>query len=111
MRSKIELRIKRKKRIRGKISGTERRPRASVFKSNRHLYIQAIDDTTGRTLAAAFNAKGLVNLKTSKEIGQRFAKSLIDKKIDSIVFDRGGYKFHGNIKVLADAIREAGIKF
>lgn len=97
-------RDRRRARIRSKLSGTRERPRLSVFKSNLYLYAQVIDDTAGKTLAAA---KG----KDAKEVGTKVAKAAQDKKISTVVFDRGGYIYQGKIKALADAAREAGLKF
>ena len=87
-------RIRRRKSIRAKVSGTAERPRLSVFKSNCHLYIQAIDDIEG-----------------AKKLGQIAGERLKELKIETVVFDRGGYLYHGKIKAIADGAREAGIKF
>jgi len=112
-RRKNRLRIKRKRRVRGKIKGTESRPRVSVFKSNRHFYAQAIDDTKGHTLAYADGAKmGLkANKEDVKEIAKAMAEQLKAKGIETIVFDRNGYLYHGVVASFADALRENGIKF
>jgi len=105
--------------IRKKISGTPDRPRVSVFRSLNHLYIQAIDDSTGATLAAAssretevvkkFKSRG--NSKAAKEVGSLMARRLKDKGLKEIVFDRGGFVYHGRVKAAAEAMREVGIKF
>lgn len=109
-------RIKRK--VRALISGTATRPRLSVFRSNKYMYAQLIDDTAGKTLVAATDkgAKGKGNASMKKMDGAKFvgaeiAKAALAKKIDTIVFDRNGFKYAGRIKALADAAREAGLKF
>ncbi|MCW1360797.1 50S ribosomal protein L18 [Campylobacter sp. US33a] len=112
LKRKINLRIKRKKRIRAKISGCETLPRISVFKSNRTLYIQAIDDIKAVTLVAADGRKlGIkANKEGAKKIAAEFAKSLKAKKIEQAIFDRNGYVYHGVIAALAESLRENGIK-
>ncbi len=112
-RRKNKLRIKRKRRVRGKIQGTSDRPRVSVFKSNRHFYAQAIDDTQGRTLAYSDGAKlGLkVNKEDVKKVAADMAEKLKSINIETIVFDRNGYLYHGVVASFADALRENGIKF
>ncbi|WP_291947101.1 50S ribosomal protein L18 [Campylobacter sp.] len=112
LKRKISLRIKRKKRIRAKISGTQNIPRLSVFKSNRTLYIQAIDDVKAVTLAAIDGRKIGVkaNKDGAKKIATEFAKILKDKNIKEVVFDRNGYLYHGVIATLAEALRENAIK-
>jgi large subunit ribosomal protein L18 len=110
---KNRLRIKRKKRVRGKISGTAEKPRVSIFKSNRYLTAQAIDDTAGNTIVG-MNSKSLnlrANIEGATKFGESFAKKLQEKGITTIVFDRNGYKYHGVIAAFADAMRNAGIKF
>jgi len=113
LRKKNRLRIKRKKRVRGKIKGTENRPRVSIFRSNRHFYAQAIDDTKGHTLAYADGAKmGLkANKEDVKKVAAFMAEQLKEKGIETIVFDRNGYLYHGVVASFADALRENGIKF
>jgi len=110
---KNRLRIQRKRRVRGKISGTEALPRVSVFKSNKYLYAQAIDDIAGTTLASADGRKmGLkANQEDAKKVAAAMADALKAKNIENIVFDRNGYLYHGVIASFADALREAGIKF
>jgi large subunit ribosomal protein L18 len=108
------LRLRRQKRIRSKISGTSKRPRLSVFASLKGMYVQAIDDAKGKTLASAKiaeikNAKN--NIKGAEELGKLIAKKCKEAKIIEAVFDRGGYKYHGKIKALADGAREGGLKF
>ncbi|MDE6669184.1 MAG: 50S ribosomal protein L18 [Muribaculaceae bacterium] len=113
MVSKIARRNKIKTRIRGKISGTAQRPRMSVFRSNKAIYVQLIDDLTGRTLVSA-SSKGITEgtkSEVSAKVGQEIARKALEAGIDSVVFDRNGYLFHGRVKSLADAAREAGLKF
>jgi len=105
----LEKQIKRKrrhKRVRAKVKGTAKVPRLCVFRSSKYIYAQIIDDGKGKTLAAA-NGK----LTSAAEIGKLIAKKSIEKKINKVVFDRGGYKYHGRVKALADGAREAGLKF
>jgi large subunit ribosomal protein L18 len=110
---KSRLRIQRKRRVRGKISGTADLPRVSVFRSNKHFYAQAIDDVAGVTLASADGRK--MGLKANKEDAKKVAVAMADalkaKNIETIVFDRNGYLYHGVVAAFADALREAGIKF
>ncbi len=112
LKQKNALRIKRKRRIRGKISGTSSIPRITVYKSNRRLYAQAIDDVNGVTLCAVDGKK--LNLKSNeqsaKEIGKIFAENLKQKGIENVVLDRNGYQYIGVIVSFADALREHGIK-
>lgn len=111
-----EQRLMRHRRVRGKISGTPERPRLNVFRSNKHIYAQIIDDVNGVTLAAAssvekgFDANG-GNKDAARKVGQMVAERAKDKKIEEVVFDRGGYLFHGRVKELADGARESGLKF
>jgi large subunit ribosomal protein L18 len=117
MLAKQEGRERRKRRIRKKVDGTSERPRLSVFRSARHIYAQAIDDSKGTTVATASTlsegVKGVEGNKTdeAKAVGVAVAKLLKDKGIDQVVFDRNGYLYHGRVKALADAAREAGLKF
>lgn len=105
------------KRIRSKISGTTERPRLAVFRSLSHIYAQVIDDSTGATVVSAattesnFKGKQGGNLEAAKEIGKLIAERAADKGINSVVFDRGGYIYHGRVKTLAEAAREAGLQF
>ena len=113
MVSKIARRQKIKTRIRGRISGTAERPRMTVFRSNKGIYVQLIDDLAGRTLASA-SSKGLeggTKVEVSAKVGQEIAKIAKEKGIETVVFDRNGYLFHGRVKSLADAARQAGLKF
>lgn len=117
--SNIKTKEGRRKRIkmgiRNKIEGTPVRPRLSVFKSNKAIYAQIIDDAKGITVAASssieLDKKGGVNLTISKSVGKKLAEKAIASGIDSIVFDRNGYLYHGNIKALAEGAREGGLKF
>ncbi len=120
IKKKTETRLKRKKRIRRKISGSPERPRLTVFKSARHIYAQIIDDSTGKTLLSAStiskdikaNVKGISgNIKGAKLIGEAIAKKGEAKGIKEVVFDRNGFLFHGRVKALADVARENGLKF
>jgi len=101
--------------IRRKLEGTTERPRLSVFKSNKAIYAQIIDDTKGHTVVASssveLDKKGGVNLTISKSVGKKLAEKAVASGISSIVFDRNGYLYHGNIKALADGAREGGLKF
>jgi large subunit ribosomal protein L18 len=110
---KNKLRAQRKARVRGNIFGTETLPRLTIFKSNKHFYAQAVDDATGTTLASADGRKlGLkANQEDVKKVAAEMAKNLASKNIDSVVFDRNGYLYHGVVASFADALREAGIKF
>ncbi len=109
-----DSRKKRKRRIRGKISGSAERPRLSVFRSNKHIYAQLIDDEAGETLLA-FSDFDLDESGSSKElaleVGKGLAKKALKKDVKKIVFDRGGYKYHGQVKSLAEGAREGGLKF
>ena len=100
--------------IRRKISGTAERPRVSVFKSNKSIYAQLIDDVNGKTLASA-SAKEIgkdgVNIEISKEVGKKLAENAKSAGIEVVVFDRGGYPYHGRVKALAEGAREGGLKF
>ena len=109
-------RLKRHKRVRGKISGTPERPRLCVFRSEKNIYAQIIDDVAGNTLAAASsNEKGFEGTGSNKEgarkVGKLIAERALAKGIDTVVFDRGGYVYHGRVQELADGAREGGLKF
>lgn len=104
----------RHRRIRSKISGTAERPRLNVFRSNAFIYAQLIDDVKGVTLCAASDIKSKAKqtkTESAKKVGEELAKKAKDLKIENVVFDRGGYKFHGRVKALADGARENGLKF
>ena len=114
--SRNETRVRRHKRVRTKISGTPECPRLCVFRSNTNLYAQVIDDVNGVTLASASTLDKEVKTKKSnkeaaKEVGTLVAKRAIEKNIKSVVYDRGGYIYHGVVKELAEAAREAGLEF
>jgi large subunit ribosomal protein L18 len=100
-------------RIRAKLSGTAARPRLNVYRSLNHIYAQVIDDQTGQTLVSASTIKLKTggNVAAAKEIGKTVAEKAVEKGIKKVVFDRGGYLYHGRIKALADAAREAGLEF
>ena len=113
MFSKIERRNKIKTRIRGKISGTAQRPRMTLFRSNKQIYVQLIDDLAGRTLAAA-SSKGIeegTKTEIAAAVGEKIAQKALEAGINEVVFDRNGYLFHGRVKSLADAARKGGLKF
>ena len=114
MTTKLERRLKIKAGVRGKISGTTERPRLTVFRSNKQIYAQVIDDTTGKTLASASSLK--LDVKGAKKeiaakVGEMLAKNANEAGVQSVVFDRNGYLYHGRIKELADAARNGGLKF
>ena len=110
-----------KRRVRAKVQGTAQRPRLSVFRSNRHIYVQLIDDTAGRTIAAAGTRQSVLaktlpegrgsNKAAAQIIGKSLAQQALAKGITEIRFDRGSYRYHGRVKALADAARDAGLKF
>ncbi len=112
---KSVTRFKKKMRVRKRIQGTVERPRLTVFKSTSHLYAQLIDDVLGKTLVSCSTVEekltGSKNKDAAKKIGGELAKRAIAKNINAVVFDRNGYRYHGKIKELADAAREAGLKF
>jgi len=110
--------LKRKLRSK-KNKGTKERPRLVVFRSNRYIYVQAVDDTQGHTIAAASSfekeiresLKATCNIKAAEKVGELIAKRLLEKNITKAVFDRNGYIYHGKVKALADAARKAGLNF
>lgn len=102
-------RLHRKKRIRSKISGTEKCPRFSVFRSLKRIYVQIIDDEKGKTILAISSKEATID--GAKKIGKIISEKCIKANIKKIVFDRSGYKYHGKIKALADEVRKSGIKF
>ena len=116
---KKQARLKRKVRVRKKISGTSERPRLNVFRSARHIYAQIIDDTTGQTLASASTllkevVAGIAstgNVEAAKKVGAEIARKSLEKNITSVVFDRSGFLYHGRVKALAEAARENGLSF
>ena len=117
--SRQKVRVKKHMRIRNRLSGTTERPRLAVFRSNNHMYAQIIDDTVGNTLVAASTVEKEVkaelektnNVDAAAYLGTVIAKRAIEKGIDTVVFDRGGFLYHGKIAALADAAREAGLEF
>lgn len=115
--SKLERRQRIRFRIRKKIEGTQERPRLSVYRSNKQIYVQVVDDATGNTLVSASSKekavaeKGGKKVEMAAEVGKLIASKCKEKGIETVVFDRGGYKYHGRIRSLADAAREQGLKF
>jgi large subunit ribosomal protein L18 len=107
--------VRRSNRVRAKITGTSERPRMSVFRSSKHIYVQLIDDMNGVTLAAAGSqGKGSKyggNIKSAVEVGKKLAEAAKAKGIAKVAFDRGHYRYHGRVKALADAAREGGLQF
>ena len=118
-KSRAEIRIKKHNRMRNRFSGTAERPRLSVFRSNNHMYAQVIDDTVGNTICAASTVEKDIkaelektnNVDAAAYLGTVIAKRAIEKGIEEVVFDRGGFIYQGKIQALADAAREAGLKF
>ena len=111
-----KARLKRHKRVRSKISGTAERPRLNVFRSNTNIYAQLVDDINGVTLASASSLDKEItgnggNKEAAKEVGKLVAQRAADKGITDVVFDRGGYVYHGRVKELAEGAREGGLKF
>jgi large subunit ribosomal protein L18 len=114
MLAKQEKRIKRHARVRARVIGSNEKPRLCVFRSNSHIYAQLIDDNKNSTIVSAndIEISGKKDKATaSKEVGALLAKKAAEKKITEVVFDRGGYKYHGRVKALAEGAREGGLKF
>lgn len=117
--SRSKVRVKKHKRLRNRFSGTAERPRLAVFRSNNHMYAQIIDDTVGNTLVAASTVEKAVkaelektnNVDAAAHVGTVIAKRALEKGITEVVFDRGGFIYHGKVQALAEAAREAGLKF
>ncbi len=113
--SRNVARTRRHARVREKISGTQSIPRLNVFRSNKGIYVQVIDDTTGKTLVSSstieLKIKNGSNIEAAKLVGEDIAKKCKSAKIETVVFDRGGYLYHGRIAALAEAARENGLKF
>ncbi len=111
------VRKKRHARVRTKINGTAERPRLNVYRSNKHIYAQLIDDVNGVTIASAstmdkeFSADSSSNADAASKVGELIAKKGLEKNLKAVVFDRGGYLYHGRVKALADAARENGLEF
>lgn len=115
-RSRKDARSRRHARVRKSVRGTAQRPRLAVYRSNRYIYAQVIDDTGGHTLAAASSQEtdlrsNVLNVDTASKVGTLLASRAKDVGVSTVVFDRGGYKFHGKIKALAEAAREEGLEF
>lgn len=118
-KSKSDLRIKKHSRLRNRLCGTTERPRLAVFRSNNHMYAQIIDDTVGHTLVSASTVEKTVkseleklnDINAASYVGTLVAKRALEKGIDKVVFDRGGFLYKGKIQALADAAREAGLQF
>ena len=114
-----EIRHRIHRRIRKRVSGTAERPRLAVHFSGKHVYAQVVDDDAGRTLASAATTekdlrgkeKNAANRATAEQVGKAIAQRLLAKKVDTVVFDRGGFLYHGKVKALADAAREGGLRF
>ena len=117
--SRAKIRQKKHRRIRHRLSGTTQAPRLAVFRSNQHMYAQIIDDTVGSTLVSASTLQEEVkagleytnNVEAAAKVGEVIGKRAVEKGIKKVVFDRGGFLYHGKIKALADAAREAGLDF
>ena len=115
-KTRAAARVRRHRRVRKKLLGTTQRPRLAVFRSNKFIYAQVIDDNQGHTLAAASSKESAVsgtalNVETAAEVGTLLATRAKEAGITSVVFDRGGYPYHGRVKALADAARAAGLEF
>ena len=112
---KNELRLRRHQRVRNTVSGTPDCPRLNVFRSNANIYAQVIDDTTGKTLVSSssliLKLENGGNIEAAKAVGKDVAEKCLAANIESVCFDRGGYVYHGRVQALADAAREAGLKF
>lgn len=108
--------INRQKRVRAKIHGSADKPRLSVFRSNKFIYVQAIDDVSQKTIVGTSEkelkeAKGVKKTDRAFELGKLFAKKVLDKKITQVIFDRGSYRYHGRVQKIAEGLREGGLKF
>ncbi len=112
-KSRNQLRIHRKRRVRAKINGTQERPRLAVFVSLKGIYAQVIDDVKRQTLISANlkEVKGKNNISSAEKVGQLLAKKCAAKKISEVIFDRSGYKYHGKVRALADGARKGGLLF
>jgi large subunit ribosomal protein L18 len=115
VKTKPQSRLRRRRRVRAKVRGTAERPRLSVFRSNRGIGAQLIDDAAGHTVAAVNwtegDLKSLKSMEQASKAGQLIAERAKSAGVESVVFDRGGYRYHGRVKALADGAREAGLKF
>lgn len=118
-KTRSEVRVKKHNRLRNRFAGTADRPRLAVFRSNNHMYAQIIDDSVGNTLVAASTLSADVksqlektnNIEAAAKLGEVIAKKALDKGITNVVFDRGGFIYHGKVQALAEAAREAGLNF
>jgi large subunit ribosomal protein L18 len=114
VRTNPQIRLKRRRRVRAKVSGSSERPRISVFRSNRGIHAQLIDDINGRTLAAVSwtegDLRGLKPMEQAGKAGELLAERAKAAGVDSALFDRGGYRYHGKVKAFADGVREGGLK-
>ena len=118
-KTRSEVRVKKHNRLRKRFAGTAERPRLAVFRSNNHMYAQIIDDSAGNTLVAASTLSADVksqlektnNVEAAAKLGEIIAKKALDKGITNVVFDRGGFLYHGKVQALAEAAREAGLNF
>ncbi len=111
---KVQNRIRKKMHIRKSIHGNTERPRMTVFKSNKHIYAQIVDDSIHKTVVAASDEKlnsKMKKIESATEVGKEIAQKAVKAKITNVLFDRNGFKYHGRVKALADAAREAGLKF
>lgn len=104
-----DSRTQRHKRVRAKVRGTTQRPRVSVYRSTQRLYVQLVDDSTGRTVVSS--SSDTKKIESAQKLGKRVAAKAVKNGIQAVVFDRGGYKYHGRIKALAQAMREGGLEF
>jgi large subunit ribosomal protein L18 len=115
VKTKPQQRLRRRRRVRAKIRGTQERPRLSVFRSNRGVFAQLVDDTTGKTIAAVnwteADLRKLDRTEQAKRVGELLAQRAKDAGVETCVFDRGGYRFHGRVRALAEGAREGGLKF
>jgi large subunit ribosomal protein L18 len=113
--TKPQQRLRRRRRVRAKIRGTEQRPRLSVFRSNRGLFAQLVDDTSGKTLAAVNwiepDLRKLEGMEQAKRVGELLAQRAKEAGVETCVFDRGGYRYHGRVRALAEGAREGGLQF
>ncbi|MFH1575705.1 MAG: 50S ribosomal protein L18 [Candidatus Nealsonbacteria bacterium] len=115
MVKKQQRKLRRQKRVRAKILGTDKKPRLCVFRSNKHIYAQLINDVQKKTILAASDEKlkkgKMTKIDLAKEIGKTIAQKALQKKIEKVIFDRGSYKYHGRVKAVAEGAREGGLKF